>query len=85
MRLRKGALDGNYMTQILKAFRRDSSAIVSYESLLSTVVEHLKINNVLRDFVGGDTLRRYRFIHLGKPVRIDKYLYIFPRRADEWA
>lgn len=43
-----GVLDYHYPAQVLEEVRRESYAVISYEFLLSTTIEHRGVHEVLR-------------------------------------
>lgn len=58
--------------------------MVSYELLWRKVVEHPRINEVLHNFGGADTIHWCRLGHLLKPVCEDQEMLVLPQREDKW-
>lgn len=47
-----------------------------YELLWRAVLEQARIHEVIREYSCGETLHRYRFIHLERPVSNDEGVFI---------
>lgn len=82
---RNVVLYGLYKKDILEELFPESSAIVNYEFLTRTVIEHSKGNKVFRDIGNRDTLHLYLLGHLQTFVRDYQGMLVLSRRADEWA
>lgn len=65
-----------------KELRGEASAIVSFEFLPKTVIEHTRVQEVLRDFGVEATFSRFSLGHLEKHLREDCEMLILPLCED---